>query len=252
MRCRPGLLLAIALLLAPASIATAADAVEAARELLLAWHLDPARIDRARMLLETAAATDPAPDTLVALSRAWFVTGDFRARSDGERLAAYELGSQAARRAIAMAPRNEQAHLWLALNSGRWAEVKGVMRAMSMLATIREESDTVLRLNPASVEGLILAGGLAAELPGFLGGDRAKAERFFKRALELDAHQTGGRLELARLYVAMHRWSDARGELRLVLDEPEPTDRPRWTVNEVPRARALLARLPEPPPTQSP
>jgi tetratricopeptide (TPR) repeat protein len=236
--------LVAALLAAVAALATAADTVETARALLVAWHLDPARIDQARTLLEGAAAPNADPETLVELSRVWFLTGDFRARSDAERLAAYEAGSQAARQAIALAPRNERAHLWLAINSGRWAEVKGVMRALSMLATIREESETVLRLNPSSVEGLILAGGLAAEVPTFLGGDRAKAERLFRRALEIDPHHTGGRLELARLYLATRQWRDARRELQLVIEDPEPTDRPRWTVSEVPRARSLLARLP--------
>lgn len=230
----------------------AAGAVETARGLLLDWHLDPARIDRARTLLETAAGAGPEPEALIDLSRAWFLTGDFRAHSDGERLAAYERGSEAARRAIALAPRNDRAHVWLAINSGRWAEVKGPLRALPMVTTIREESETVLRLNPSSVEGLILAGGLAAEMPGFLGGDRAKAERLFRRALEIDPHQTGGRLELARLYLAMHRSSDARRELEFVLDEAEPTDRPRWTVSDVPRARALLAKVPPPAQPQSP
>jgi thioredoxin-like negative regulator of GroEL len=111
------------------------------------------------------------------------------------------------------------------------------------VTTIREESGTVLKLNPANVEGLILAGGLAAELPALMGGDRVKAEALFKRALEADPHQTGGRLELARLYLATKRWRDAERELTRVVDEPAATDLPRWTVSDRPRARALLAEL---------
>jgi tetratricopeptide (TPR) repeat protein len=219
------------------------DAVPAAHALLVAWHEDPRRIDRARALLETAVAADAAPETLVELSRVWFLTGDFRARSEGERVAAYEQGSEAARRAIAAMPRNERAHLWLAINSGRTAEIKGVMRALGLVNTIREESETVLKLNPSNVDGLILAAGLAAEMPGFMGGDRAKAETLFKRALEVDPHQTGGRLELARFYVNGKRWRDAQRELQRVVDEPAPTDLPRWMVSERPRARAMLGEL---------
>jgi predicted Zn-dependent protease len=158
-------------------------------------------------------------------------------------VAAYERGSETARRAIAAAPRNERAHLWLAINSGRAAELKGVLRALTLVSTIREESETVLKLNPSSVDGLILAASLAAEMPGFLGGDRAKAETLFKRALEVDPHRTGGRLELARFYVNGKRWRDAQRELRRVIDEPVPTDLPRWTVSERPRARAMLVEL---------
>src|SRR2546422_1717889 len=49
--------------------ATAQPPLEAARGLLAAWHDDPARIDRARVLLEAEAAADPSADTLVELSR---------------------------------------------------------------------------------------------------------------------------------------------------------------------------------------
>lgn len=223
--------------------AGAEDPVPAARSMLAAWHEEPARIDRARAMLETAAAADSALETLIELARVWFLTGDFRARAERERATAYEQGSDAARRAVAAAPQDDRAHLWLAINLGRAAEIKGVLRAIALVTTIREESGTVLKLNPSNVEGLILAGGLAAELPGFMGGDRVKAEGLFKRALEVDPHQTGGRLELARLYLGTKRWRDAERELARVVDEPAPTDLPRWTVSDRPRARALLAEL---------
>ena len=57
------------------------DAVPAARAMLAAWHEEPARIDRARAMLETAAAADAAPETLIELARVWFLTGDFRAQA---------------------------------------------------------------------------------------------------------------------------------------------------------------------------
>src|SRR3990170_514888 len=152
----------------------AEDPVPAARAMLAAWHEEPARIDRARAILETAAASDAAPETLIELARAWFLTGDFRARAERERAGAYEHGSEAARRAVAAAPRDDRAHLWLAINLGRAAEIKGLMRA-----------------------------------------------------LEADPHQTGGRLELARLYLGARRWRDAERELSRVVDEPAATDLPR-------------------------
>ena len=234
--------LLVTLALAAATRAGAEEPLLAARDLLVAWHEEPARIDRARALLE-AAAGDASPEALIELARTWFLTGDFRAGGERERAAAYERGSEAARRAVAAAPRNDRAHLWLAINLGRLAEIKGVGRALALVTTIREESATVLKLNPASVEGLILAGGLAAGLPALMGGDRGKAEALFKRALEADPHHTSGRLELARLYLGARRWSDAARELARVVDEPAATDRPRWTVSDRPRARALLLEL---------
>jgi tetratricopeptide (TPR) repeat protein len=236
-------LLALVAVALPAAAVVEGDAVATARALLVAWHEDPVRLDRARALLETASRIDAAPDTLVELSRVWFIIGDFRARGDREREAAYERGSEAARRATAAAPGSDQAHLWYAINTGRLAELRGILHAAALLSTIRSESETVLKLNPSNVDGLILAGGLAAEVPGFMGGDRARAEMLFKRALQADPHQTGGRLELARLYVNTRRWHEAHRELQRIVDEPTPTDLPRWTLNDRPRARAMLTEI---------
>ncbi|MGH7391656.1 MAG: tetratricopeptide repeat protein [Candidatus Rokuibacteriota bacterium] len=226
-------------------LASGDSPVDAARALLAAYHEDPARIDRARELLEAAAQRDPSPGTLVELARAWFLTGEMRATTDDARLAAYERGRETARRAIAGASHSERAHLYYAANEGRWVELKGVLRALFALPRLREAADTILALNPASVDGLVLAGSLDAEVPAFLGGDKARAERRFLRALEVDPHHPGARLQLARLYVSLGRRADARHELRRLLDDRAPSDRAYWTVRTVPRARALLQSLGE-------
>jgi tetratricopeptide (TPR) repeat protein len=227
-----------------AGTALAETAVDAARVLFETYHEDLTRLDRARDLLQAAAEREPTVETLTALARAWFLIGEFQARNDRERLAAYERGREAGRRALAAAPRSEPAHVWYALNSARWAATRGIVRAASMLPTLREEAATILKLNPASVEGHTLAGGLAAELPSVLGGDRARAEEHFRKALDADPHRTGTRVELARLYIATRRYADAERELVRVVEERAPSDLPYWTLSDRPRARALLAGLP--------
>ena len=233
-------LLVVACLLTAAS---AEEPVAAARTLLANWHQDGARIERARALLESAAAAQPTPEVFLELSRAWFLTGDFHSASTADKAAAYERGREAARRAIALAPNNDQAHLWLALNTGRFAEIGGKMNGLKMLGAIRESSDTVLRLNPRNVDGLTLAGGILAQVPRLMGGDRTKAETYFLKALEIDPHSTSTRMELAELYMDTRRWAEARRQLQQVLDEHAATDLPRWTVNDLPRARTLLTQV---------
>src|SRR4029453_16746728 len=93
-------LMMLAVLAASPAVA-AEEALVAAQALLSTWHEDPARIDRARALLETSVAANPTPEALTELSRAWFLTGDFRARSEAERVIAYERGMEAGRRAVA-------------------------------------------------------------------------------------------------------------------------------------------------------
>jgi len=218
---------------------------DAARALLRNYQDEPARIDQARDLLEAALARNGTVDaaTLVTLSRAWFLFAENRARTEEARLAAYERGRAIAERAIAQAPGNAEAHLWNAIHLGSWAHAKGLLRSVLALRTIRREVDTVLRLDPDNVDGHIMAGSLYRELPVLLGGDPAQAEQHFKRAQALDPHLTGVRIELAVLYSNTGRVAEARRVLQSVLDEPAPTDRPRWLLKEAPRARAMLESL---------
>jgi tetratricopeptide (TPR) repeat protein len=222
----------------------AETSLDLARALFAEYHEDLKRLEHARDLLQAAADREPSAEILSALARAWFLLGEFQARNDRERLAAYDRGRDIGRRAVAAAPRSEEAHVWFALNSARWAGTRGIMRAVAVLPTLREEAATILSLNPASVEGHTLAGGLAAELPAMLGGDRNRAEEHFRKALDADPRRTGARVELARLYIATRRYADAERELQRVVEEPAPSDLPYWTLSDRPRARALLASLP--------
>ena len=81
------------------------------------------------------------------------------------------------------------------------------------------------------------------EVPGFAGGDRAKAEEHLKKALELDPRFTNARVDLARVYVADARYADARRELQQVVSETRPSVIADWTMKDAPRARKLLESI---------
>jgi tetratricopeptide (TPR) repeat protein len=230
----------ILLVLSLASPLAATTAVEAARALVARYHEDPAGLDRARDLLERALATDRQLDTMIMLSYVCFLQGDTRAATTDEKLAAYDRGREVGKRAIELAPRNHDAHVWYAINTGRWGQTKGIMRSLFLLPTVREEIDTIFALDPRSVRGHSLAGNVMLELPGIVGGDRAKAEAHFKQGLEIDPRFTILRIDLARVYIATGRYAEARRELQRVLDERAPTIIADWTAKDVPRARALL------------
>ena len=217
--------------------------LESARALIARFHEDPADIDRARDLLEDAVQRDPQPGGLTLLSRVYFLYGDLRARTEADKLAAYDRGRELGKRAVEQLPENPDAHLWYAINAGRWAQTKGVLRSLRLLPTMREEVETLLRLNPRSPETQSLAGSFFAEVPRLLGGDPARAEGHFKTGLQLDPHMTGIRLQLASFYLAAGRTAEARRELLRVLEEQAPKDLPRWTVMEVPLARKYLETI---------
>jgi tetratricopeptide (TPR) repeat protein len=233
----------VAVILAAGLPAGAQTPVEAARALVARYHEDPAALDRARDLLDTALAKDRKVETMAMLSYVQFLIGDVRATTVEAKLAAYDRGREVGQRAAELAPKSVDAHLWYAINTARWGETKGVLRSLFLLPTIRRELDTLLELDPRSVRAHILAGNVLLEVPGFAGGDRAKAEEHFKKALAIDPRFTNARVDLARVYIADARYADARRELQRVVEETSPSVIADWTVKDAPRARKLLESI---------
>jgi tetratricopeptide (TPR) repeat protein len=242
MRMSPVAVVAFASLVTTAPVFAQTPA-ETARGLLARYDQDLTRIDRARDLLEAALAKEQRVDTLVTLSYVYFLVGDLRARGDDEKLTAYERGRKLGERAIELAPRDEEAHLWYGINTGRWGQTNGILQSIALLRTVRKEIETILEINPQSVRGRSLAGNVLMEVPGFLGGDRAAAEKQFRRGIEHDPHFTGIRVDLARLLIGDGRYDEARRELTRVLEERTPTYIADWNVKDRPRATELLESI---------
>ena len=243
MSARLPLALAVLLVVLGPSMAPAQSPVEAARVLVARYHEDPTVIDRARDLLEAALARDRQVDTLVMLSYVHFLYGEVRAITVDDKLAAYDRGREIGKRAVELAPRNPEAHVWYGINTGRWGLTKGVMRSLFLLPTVREEVDATLALDPRNLRALALSGNVYLEVPALFGGDREKAEAQFRRALEIDPHFTVARVDLARVLIARGHGADARQELQRVVDERTPNSLADWTAKDLPRARELLGSL---------
>jgi tetratricopeptide (TPR) repeat protein len=237
------LAVAVALILAVAVSARGETPVEAARALVARYHQDPAAIDRARDLLEAALAKDRQVETMIMLSYVHFLWGDTRAKTSEEKIEAYDRGRRLGERAVELAPKNAEAHVWYAINTGRYGQARGIMRSLFLLPTVQREIDTILALDPKNIRVHSLAGNVYMEVPRLVGGDRARAEEFFKKGLEIDPRFTVLRVDLARLYIATGRYAEARRELTRVLDERAPRIVADWTVKDAPRARTLLESI---------
>ena len=235
--------LLVAALLCVGPTAAAETPVEAARALVQRYHQDITALDRARALLESALAQDSQVDTMIMLAYVHFLWADTRATTVEAKLEGYERGRQLGARAVELAPRNAEAHLWYAINTGRWGQTKGIMRSLFLLPTVQREIETILSLDPRSVRAHVLAGNVYMEVPRLAGGDRAKAEAYFRKGLEIDPRFTVLRVDLARLYIGDGRYAEARKELTRVVDERAPTIVADWTVKDAPRARALLGSI---------
>jgi len=207
------------------------------------YHEDPARLDTLREGLEQAVRDDPDAANFTALSRVSFIWGDVRARSDEEKLAAYERGRASGQRAIELEPKNFLGHLWYAINTARWGQTKGVVRSLFLLPTVREEIRVLLELAPNVAAVHALAGNVDYEVPGPLGGDVDRAEATFRKGLQLDPSFTGIRVGLAKVLIKKSQPAEARRELQAVLDEKDPSNLADWTVKDVPDARRLLESI---------
>jgi tetratricopeptide (TPR) repeat protein len=207
------------------------------------YHEDPKVLDPLRDEVARAAGREPRVDLLIALARVSFIWGDVRATSTDAKLDAYERGRAAAKRAVELEPKNALAHLWYAVNTGRWGQTKGVMRSLFLLSEVQKEIETVIALDPKLTPVYSLAGNVYYEVPGMLGGDLAQAEAMFRRGLEQDPVFTGMRVGLGKTLIKRGRIAEARRELERVLAETAPRSRADWTVKDMPEARRLLESI---------
>ena len=237
-------LLAIALLaVAPAAAAAQSPLLAELDVAAAQYHKDPRELDRLRAELERAVSTDPSPGNWIGLARVSFLWGDVRAATSEQKLEAYGRGREAGKRATELAPRSAAAHFWYATNTGRWAQINGIIRSLFLLSTVREHLDLAIQLDPKLTGAYVAAGYVDYEVPGLFGGDLDRAEESFRAALKQLPRFTAARVGLARTLAKKGKIAEARREAQAVLDETSPENLADWTVKDTRAARQLLDSL---------
>ena len=94
---------------------------------------------------------------------------------EAEQRAYLEKGIAAAQLAARLQPSKPEGHFWAAANMGRLAENFGVRAGMKYRKPIREELETVLRIDPAFMEGSAdrALGRYYFKVPSLFGGSKA-------------------------------------------------------------------------------
>jgi hypothetical protein len=177
------------------------------------------------------------------LSRADYWLGNHA--PEAERRQFLEAGVEAGRAAATSAPDRPEGHFWQAANMGAIAESYGMRAGLKYRKPIKEELETVLRIDPAFMQGSAdrALGRWYFKVPSLMGGNRKLAEEHLRASLKYNPNSTVSHVFLAELLVADHREADARAELQSALAAPFE---PEWDPENQEykqKARALLAKL---------
>lgn len=161
-----------------------------------------------------------------------------------ERRSFLERGMNAAQQAITAAPNRPDGHFWRAANMGTLAESFGLSAGLKYRKPVKQELQTVLRLDPAFMDGSAdrVLGRWYFRVPGLFGGSKTLAEQHLRTSLKYDPNSTVSHFFLAELLLDQGRAGEARTELQAVIDAPlnaqwAPEDREYKE-----KARALLPK----------
>ena len=162
-----------------------------------------------------------------------------------ERRAHLERGIQVARTAIALEPKRPEGHFWLAANMGTLAESFGLRNGLRYRGAVKEELETVLKLDPAFMNGSAdrVLGRWYFRVPRLFGGSNKRAQEHLRASLKYDATSTISRFFLAEVLLDEDRRPEARAELQKVIDAPLSEEWAPEDQEYKDKAAALLARI---------
>ena len=212
-----------------------------------ALYADRANLASARKAAElwsAELARDPNRfDAAWKLARIDYWLGRHAAEAEGRRL--FEQGIEAGRKASALQPNRPEGHFWTAANMGELAESYGMRQGIKYRSPIKQELETVLRIDRAFLSGSAdrALGRWYARVPRLFGGSRKQAEEHLRASLKYNPNSTLSHLFLAELFLDDGRKDEARRELQAVIDAPLDQDwRPEDTEYKD-KARKMLASL---------
>jgi TRAP transporter T-component len=183
-------------------------------------------------------------DAAWRLGRAGYWLGGHLPTVDA-RVAAFETGMDAARKAIAAEAARPEGYFWLAANMGGLAELKGLRAGIKYRTPVRQNLEKVLALDPAFQDGSAdrALGRWYFKVPGLFGGSNRKSEQHLRKSLTYNPQSIASRYFLAETLEDMGRKADAIRTLQEI-DALEVD--PDWAPEDAEfkqKARALLAKL---------
>lgn len=136
----------------------------------------------------------------------------------------FEKGIAYAKKAIALEPRSVEAHFWLGANYGSYGESRGVLKSLALVKPIRNEMETVIRLDDKyqGGAGYRVLGVVDYKVPPFAGGSKKRALENLNKAMGIDSTNAFNLYYLAEYFEAMGDRYKALAQLSL-LEKCTPT-----------------------------
>ncbi len=183
-------------------------------------------------------------DAAWRLGRAGYWLGGHLPTVDA-RVAAFETGMDAARKAIAAEAARPEGYFWLAANMGGLAELKGLRAGIKYRTPVRQNLEKVLALDPAFQDGSAdrALGRWYFKVPGLFGGSNKKSEQHLRKSLTYKPRSIASRYFLAETLEDMGRKAEA---VRTLQDIEALEVDPDWVPEDTEfkqKARALLGKL---------
>ncbi|HEY3884771.1 MAG TPA: TRAP transporter TatT component family protein [Vicinamibacterales bacterium] len=182
-------------------------------------------------------------DSAWKLARARYWLGQHA--PEQERKASLEAGIDAARAAIRIAPNKAEGHFWVAANMGGLAESFGLRQGLKYRGEIKQELETVLKIDPAFQQGSAdrALGRWYNEVPRLFGGSNKESEAHLRKALAYNPRSAATLYFLAETLVDEAKKDEARATLQQVLDGPLD---PEWASEDrefKQKAQKLMAEI---------
>jgi hypothetical protein len=178
----------------------------------------------------------------LAKARYWLGTNGL---PEAERKAALEAGIAAGRTALTIDPKQPEGYFWLAANMGALAESFGLRQGIKYRGEIRQNLETVLKLDAAFQQGSAdrALGRWYYKVPGMFGGSNKKSEEHLRKSLTYNPQSIISHLFLAETLVDLGRKDEAKKELQAAIDASLDPD---WTPEDrrfKQQAQQLLTKL---------
>jgi tetratricopeptide (TPR) repeat protein len=211
---------------------------------LMTFGEDIERDKRSLAIAEKALAGDGGNyQWLWRVARACFFEGEGAVKND--KLRHFERGIELGERAISQQPNSVEAHFWLAVNYGGYAEQKGVFKALRMVKKIRSEMETVLRLNDRyhHASAYHALGDMDRQLPRLFGGNLQRAIARLEQGMKIAPDNLQMKFVLAQAYKDAGRKEDARRHLQEIIGRQINPSRAKSERSTQEKARQLLNEL---------